>query len=107
MYMALDAIKEVSEAESRAELILEDAHKEARAIIAAAKVEGEKACDAAVAAAREETASNLKKQEEIGSSSEAKAKQKAVEECARLELQAGGRMDKAVIFIIDKVTNNQ
>ncbi len=106
MFMALDAIKEVSEAESRAELILEDAHKEARAIVADAKVEGEKACDAAVAAAREETASNLKKQEKLAGDAEVKSKQKAVEECAGLEKKAQGQMDSAVKFIINRVTNN-
>ncbi len=106
MFMALDAIKEVSEAERQADLITEEAQKEARAIVAAAKVEGEKACDDAVAAAREEIAANLKKQEELAIAAEAKAKQRSIEECANLEKQAQAQMDKATKFIIDKVTNN-
>ncbi len=105
--MALDAIKEVSEAERQADLITEEAHKEAKAIIAAAKVEGEKTCDDAVSAAREEISKKLKEQEKLAVSAEATAKKKAIEECANLEKTAQAQMDRAVKIIIDKVTGNK
>ncbi len=104
--MALDAIKEVSEAERRADLITEEAHREARAIIAAAKVEGEKSCDDAVESARAQIQKQLAEQEKLAVSAEAEAKQRSIAATAKLESSASAKMDKAVEFIINKVTDN-
>ncbi len=103
--MALDAIKEVSEAERQADMVTEEAHKEAKAIIAAAKQEGEESCDKAVIAARDTIAQQLKEQEKLTETAEEKARQKSIEVTAKIQQTASANMDKAVEFIIDRVTN--
>ncbi len=104
--MAIDAIKEVGEAERLADQITEEAHKEAKAILAKAKADGEDSCNKAVDAAREQIQQQLQQQEKLAATAETEAKQKAIAATAQLESGSSAKMDKAVKFIIDKVTNN-
>ncbi len=104
--MAIDAIREVSEAERLADQITEEAHKEARTILAKAKADGEDSCNKAVDSARAQIQQQLEQQEKLSATAETEAKQKAIAATAQLESSASAKMDKAVKFIIDKVTDN-
>ena len=103
--MAIEAVKKVYDAEREASEIVSAANANAKRIISDAKKSGRAAVDAAVEDARKQVADMLEKAEEASSSAAMEIMAKAEGECEKLRVLAGGRMEKAAAYIVDRVVN--
>lgn len=103
--MATEAVKKVCEAEQKASEIISAANTGAKKLIADAKRNGREMIDTEVEKARREVAAMLERAEEASSSAAMEIMAKAEGECEKLRILAGGRMEQAAAFIIERVVN--